>query len=94
MTKDSKPARNRKAPTQLKVSEESQAALKARLNSAEGQQLLNEFASMITVWAAKSMPTELLQALVEEKGHETLKGLWPDIVDAYFKALSNPAPHN
>jgi hypothetical protein len=39
------------------------------------------------------MPTELPHALVKEKGHETLKGLWPDIVNAYFKALSNPAPH-
>ena len=38
------------------------------------------------------MPTDLLEALVKEKGHATLKELWPDIVNAYFKALSNPAP--
>jgi hypothetical protein len=94
MTEDPKPARKRKPPTQLKVSEESVAALKARLNSAEGQQWLNEFASMITEWAARSMPTELLQALGERENLDTLKELWPDIVDAYFKALSNPARGN
>jgi len=70
------------------------AALKARLNSAEGRQWLNELATMIAEWAARSMPTDLLQALIEEKGHETLKGLWPDIVNAYFKALSNPTARN
>jgi hypothetical protein len=35
MTEDPKPAGKRKAPTQLKVSEESIAVLKARLNSEE-----------------------------------------------------------
>ena len=94
MTEQAKPARKRKPPTQLKVSEESLAALKARLNSAEGQQWLNEFASMIAEWAAKSMPMELMKALGERENLDTLKELWPDIVDAYFKALSNPARGN
>jgi hypothetical protein len=94
MTEDPKPARTRNGPTQLKISEESLASLKARLNSAEGQQWLNEFASMIAEWASRSMPTELLQALGEHESLETLKELWPDIVDAYFKALSNPARQN
>lgn len=94
MTENAKPARRRNAPTQLKVSEESLAALKARLNSAEGQQWLNEFATLIAEWAAKSMPTELLQALSTDGDLNTLKELWPDIVDAYFKALSNPARGN
>jgi len=89
MTEDARPARKRKAPTQLKVSEESMAALKARLYSAEGQQWLNEFASLIAEWAARSMPTELLQALSTDGDLNTLKELWPDIVDAYFKALGN-----
>jgi len=70
------------------------AALKARLSSAEGQQWLNEFASMIAEWAARSMPTELLKALGERENMDTLKELWPDIVDAYFKALGNSAPRN
>ena len=90
MAKNSKPTRRRKPPTQLKVSEKSIAALKARLKSAEGQQWLIEFASMIAEWAARSMPTELLKALGERDNLDTLKELWPDMVDAYFKALSNP----
>ena len=94
MTEDAKPARTRKTRTQLKVSEESLAALKVRLNSAEGQQWLNEFASMIAEWAAKSMPMELMKALGERENLETLKELWPEIVDAYFRALGNPAPRN
>jgi hypothetical protein len=82
MTEDPKPAGKRKAPTQLRVSEDSLAALKARLNSAEGQRWLNEFASMIAEWAARAMPTELLQALEERENLDALKELWPDIVDA------------
>lgn len=70
------------------------AALKARLNSQEGQQWLNEFASMVAEWAARAMPTELLQVLGTGEDLESLKELWPDIVDAYFKALSNPGPGN
>jgi hypothetical protein len=68
------------------------AALQARLNSAEGQQWLNEFAKMIAEWAATAMPTELLQALGTRQNPDLLKEFWPDIVDAYFKALSNPVP--
>jgi hypothetical protein len=68
------------------------AALKARLNSAEGRQWLNEFAAIIAEWAATAMPTELQQCLGTGGDLNTLKELWPDIVDAYFKALSNPAP--
>ena len=56
-------AQTKNTPTQLKINEESLAALKARLNSAEGQQWLNEFASMIAEWATSSMPTELLKDL-------------------------------
>jgi len=87
-----KPVRRRKPPTQLIISEESKAALEARLKSEDGQRCLDQFVTLIAEWATSAMPTDLLQALVEEKGHATLKELWPDIVNAYFKALSNPAP--
>jgi hypothetical protein len=60
MTEDAKPVRKRKSPTQLKISEESMAALRARLSSEEGQRWLNDFARMITEWAATAMLTELL----------------------------------
>jgi hypothetical protein len=92
MTETPKPARKRRPPTQLIISEESKAALRARLESEEGQRCLDQFAKLIIDWAVEQMPTDLLQALVQEKGHATLKELWPDIVNAYFKALSNPAP--
>jgi len=94
MTEDSKAARTRNVPRQLKVSEESLASLKARLNSAAGQRWLDEFTRMITEWAARSMPTGLLQALGERENLDMLKELWPDIVDAYFKALGNPTPRD
>lgn len=94
VSKKPKPTRGRNVPTQLNISEESLASLKARLNSAEGQQWLNEFASMIAEWAATAMPTELLQALGARENLDTLKELWPTIVDAYFKALGNPIPRN
>ncbi len=90
--KTRKPVRKRKPPTQLVISEESKAALRARLDSAEGQRCLDEFATLIAEWAAEMMPTELLQALGTRENLDTLKELWPDIVDAYFKALSNPTP--
>ena len=66
--------------------------MRARLDSEEGQRCLDELAKIIAEWSAKSMPPDLLQALVEEKGHATLKDLWPEIVTAFFKACSNPAP--
>jgi hypothetical protein len=87
-----KPVSKRKPPTQLIVSEESKAWLDARLKSEEGQRGLDQFATLIIEWAIAQMPTDLLEALVKEKGHATLKEIWPDIVDAYFKALSNPGP--
>jgi hypothetical protein len=49
---------------------------------------------MIAEWAARSMPTELLRALGERENLDTLKELWPDIVDAYFEARSNPVRQN
>lgn len=92
MTTKDKPLRKRKPPTELRISEESKAALKARLDSEEGQRCLDEFTRLIAEWSAKTLPPDLLEALVKEKGDATLKSLWPDIVKGYFKALSNPAP--
>ena len=91
MTEDEKPEPKRNTPTQLKISEESMAALKARLNSEGGQQWLNEFAKLIVDWATTAMPMELLQCLGPGGDLNTLEEHWPDIVDAYFEALGNPA---
>jgi hypothetical protein len=92
MSSNDKPVRKRRASTELRISEESKAELQARLQSEEGQRYLDEFAKIIAEWAAKSMQMDLLQVLVEENGHATLFSLWPDIVNAFFKACSNPAP--
>jgi hypothetical protein len=86
-----KPVRKRRPPTQLRISEESQAALQARLDSEEGKLCLDEFAKLIAEWAVEHMPTELLEGLSTPEGQDVLKELWPDMVNAYFKALSNPA---
>ena len=92
MSETAKPARKRKPPTQLIISEESKAALRAHLDSEEGQRCLDGFASVIAEWAAKSMPMELLQAMGTPEGKKVLEDLWPDIVDGFFKAHSSLAP--
>jgi hypothetical protein len=66
--------------------------MRARLDSEEGQQCLDEFAKIIPEWAAKAMPTELLQAMGTAEGGKLLQELWPDIVNAFFKAHSSLAP--
>jgi len=82
----------RKPPTQLLISEESKAALRARLDSEEGQRCLDEFARVIAEWAAKSMPSELLQAFVTPEDHKILEELWPDIVTAFTIGARLPLP--
>jgi hypothetical protein len=88
----SKPVRKRRPPTQLIISEESKAALRARLDSEEGQQCLDEFARLIAEWATESMPTDLLQALGTDEGSNLLQELWSDIVNTFFSAHSSLAP--
>lgn len=87
---DKKSVRRRKPPTELKFTEESKRNLQERLQSEEGQRCLDEFAKLIAEWAAKATPTELLEALGTREGQALLKELWPDIVNAYFKALCPP----
>jgi hypothetical protein len=92
MGEKDKPVRKRKVPTQLLISEESKAAMRARLDSEEGQRCLDDFAKLIAEWAAKSMPIELLQVLKYPEGRKILEELWPDIVNAFFKAHSSLTP--
>jgi hypothetical protein len=66
----------------------------ALLNSPEGQHWLNEFVTWIAEWVATAMPNELLQCIGAGGNLNTLKELWPDIVDAYFTAVSNLARQN
>ena len=36
------------------------------------------------------MPPDVLRTLGTAEGLEAFKEVWPDVVDAYFEALSNP----
>jgi len=71
MAQKRNPVRKRRPPTQLLVSEESKAAPQAWLDSQEGQRCLDQCVTLIAEWATSAMPTDLLQALVEEKAHAT-----------------------
>ena len=62
-----KPVRRRRAPTELRISENSKAAMQARLQSEEGQRCLDEFASVVAEWA-KFMPIQLLRDLDTPEG--------------------------
>jgi hypothetical protein len=90
MTTKDKSGRKRKPPTQLLISEESEAAYRARLDAEEGQRCIDGFATLIARWAATSMPSELLQALGIPEGQKVLEELWPDIVNAYFRPSRTP----
>jgi hypothetical protein len=82
----------RKPPTQLILSEEFKQHMEERMKSEEGKRALNEWAGIIADWAFEQMPQDLLQGLASREGKKILEEIWPDIVNAYFKALSNPAP--
>ena len=89
-----KPVRRRRAPTELRISQNSKAAMQAHLQSEEGQRCLDEFASVIAKWAAKYMPIQLLQGLGTPEGQRVFQDLWPDMVDAFFKAHSSISRSN
>jgi hypothetical protein len=87
-----KSTRTRKPPTQLILSEEFKQHMEDRMKSEEGKRGLNEWAGIIADWAVEQMPQELLEGLSSSEGKKILEDIWPDIVNAYFKALSNPGP--
>jgi hypothetical protein len=81
-----------KPRTQLILSPELKQHMEERMKSEEGKRALNEWAGIIADWALEQMPQDLLQGLASREGKKILEQIWPDIVNAYFKALSNPAP--
>ena len=84
--------RKRKPPTQLILSDEFKQHMEARMKSEEGKRALNEWAGIIADGVFEKMPRELLEGLSASEGKKILEETWSDIVNAYFKALSNPAP--
>lgn len=87
-----KSTRKRQQPTQLILSDEFKQHMEARMKSQEGKRALNEWAGIIADWAFEQMPRDLLEGLASREGKKVLEEIWPDIVNAYFKALSNPTP--
>jgi hypothetical protein len=50
---------SRKPPTKFNIDEESKAALRAHLDSEDGQRCLDGFAKLTAEWAAKSYPSQV-----------------------------------
>lgn len=69
-----------------------QEALKARMATPEGKEAMNSLVGLIADAAVKAMPPELLASVDTPEGQKALKEMWPEIVDAYFRGLSNPNP--
>lgn len=77
---------------ELRNSQASRDALKARLATPEGKAALDELARLIAESALKAMPPELLESLETKQGMAAFRAVWPDVVDAFlFRRLSKPA---
>lgn len=70
---------------EFRISPEFRAALKARLESPEGQQALDELARLIAETAFETMPSDLQETLATEAGMAAFREAWPDIVEAFFR---------
>ncbi|MGH7746168.1 MAG: hypothetical protein ACREQ5_15600 [Candidatus Dormibacteria bacterium] len=68
----------------LRIDEASQAALKARLASAEGRAALDELARIIAGAFARSLPDGTDLELDTPEGSEAFRAAWPDIVNAFL----------
>jgi hypothetical protein len=68
----------------LRIDEESQAALKARLASPEGRAALDELARIIGGAFVRSLPEGTDLGLDTPEGREAFRAAWPDIVDAFL----------
>ena len=87
-----KPTRKRKSPTQLILSDDFKLHMEVRMKSEEGKRALSDWAGIIADWAFGQMPRDLLEGLASREGKKILEEICPDIVNAYFKALSSPRP--
>ena len=77
---------------ELRISQASQDALKARLATPEGKAALNDLARLIAETAFEAMPPDLQESLATEEGMAAFREAWPDIVDAFlFRRGSKPA---
>ncbi len=77
---------------ELRISQASQEALKARLATPEGKAALNDLARLIAETAFEAMPPDFQESLATEEGMAAFREAWPDFVDAFlFRRGSKPA---
>jgi hypothetical protein len=69
---------------ELRLDEASRKALEERLQSPEGQEILNRLARLIAQSAAKHMPADLLRSLDSKEGQAAFREAWPEMVDAFL----------
>lgn len=75
---------------QFRVAPESINALKARLQTPEGQAALDRLARIIIDRAVEATPPELRSVLGTPEARPLLEELWPEIVAAFFKTPVPP----
>lgn len=68
----------------LRISEASQAALRARLASPEGKEALLKLARLIADTAIDAMPPDLRETLNRPEGMDAFLEGWPDLVSAFL----------
>jgi hypothetical protein len=68
----------------LKLAPGFEEALRARLQSPEGQHALTQFAALLAKRVVETFPPELLDTLETAEGRKAFEEAWPSIVDAYF----------
>src|ERR1700730_13332553 len=75
---------------ELIVGESSLSVLRQRAGTREGKVALDEFIDLIAEWSFDIMTLEMREAVSSPEGMAEFIKLWPEVVDAYFKHLSNP----
>jgi hypothetical protein len=66
------------------------ASFRAALDRPEAKEHLNSLISLIVEAFMRTVPNDMIPWLRTAEGEKELVESWPQIVDAYFKALCNP----
>ena len=69
------------------IGEASHKALRARMASPEGREGMSKLVGLIVEAVLDVMPPDLLKTLDTPQGMEAFIAAWPDMVDAYLKAI-------
>jgi hypothetical protein len=66
--------------------------LRSRFETPEGKAAIERLISLIVEYAIDVLPADLLASSTTAEGKKALGELWPEIVEAYLRGLSNPRP--